>query len=159
MVPMRFILAHPCTISTNPKNLFLAWTISRFRHGYTLHGGGYFPSESSGQTWYVSALYSSQATASELVFGGALELSASTDETKPVNVYIGAWTRLNNVSDALIPYVGLDYGSFNLGLTYDVNISNFKVATQTRGGMEISLIYIFKQTDGSAKEKVQCPHF
>jgi hypothetical protein len=21
----------------------------------TLHGGGYFPSESSGQTWYVSA--------------------------------------------------------------------------------------------------------
>ncbi|HEY4965523.1 MAG TPA: PorP/SprF family type IX secretion system membrane protein [Puia sp.] len=142
-----------------PKESFLGVDNITVPTRLTLHAGGYFPSESSGQTWYVSALYNKQTTASELVFGGALELSASTDETKPVNVYIGAWTRLNNVSDALIPYVGLDYGSFNLGLTYDVNISDFKVATQTRGGMEISLVYIFKQTDGSAKEKVQCPHF
>jgi type IX secretion system PorP/SprF family membrane protein len=142
-----------------PKESFLGVDNITVPTRFTLHGGGYFPSESSGQTWYVSALYSRQATASELVFGGALELAASTDETKPVNVYIGAWTRLNNVSDALIPYVGLDYGSFNLGLTYDVNISNFKIATQARGGMEISLVYIFKQTDGSSKEKVQCPHF
>jgi len=67
--------------------------------------------------------------------------------------------KLRFVCFHMIPYVGLDYGSFNLGLTYDVNISDFKVATQTRGGVEISLIYIFKQTDGSAKEKVQCPHF
>ena len=104
-------------------------------------------SASSGKTWYVSALYNKQSTASELVFGGALELSASTDETKPVNVYIGAWARTNNVSDALIPYVGLDYGSFNLGMSYDVNISGFKVASQSQGGIEISLIYIFKKTD------------
>ena len=142
-----------------PKESFLGIDNITVPTRLTLHAGGYFPSESSGQTWYVSALYNRQATASELVFGGALELSASMEETKPVNVYIGAWTRLNNVSDALIPYVGLDYGSFNLGLTYDVNISNFKIATQARGGMEISLVYIFKQTDGSSKEKVQCPHF
>jgi type IX secretion system PorP/SprF family membrane protein len=142
-----------------PKESFLGVDNITVPTRITVHGGGYFPSASSGQTWYVSALYSRQATATELVFGGALELSASTDDNKPVNVYIGAWSRLNNVSDALIPYVGLDYGSFNLGLTYDVNISDFKVATQTRGGMEISLVYIFKQTDGSSKEKVQCPHF
>ncbi len=125
----------------------------------TLHAGGYFPSESTGQTWYVSALYNRQATASELVFGGALELSAGTDENKPVNVYIGAWARTNNVSDALIPYIGLDYGNFNLGMTYDVNISAFKVASQGHGGLEISLMYIIKKADGNAADKVQCPRF
>ncbi len=125
----------------------------------TLHAGGYFPSESTGQTWYVSALYNRQATASELVFGGALELSAGTDENKPVNVYIGAWARTNNVSDALIPYIGLDYGNFNLGMTYDVNISAFKVASQGHGGLEISLMYIIKKSDGNAADKVQCPRF
>jgi type IX secretion system PorP/SprF family membrane protein len=143
-----------------PKESFLGVDNITVPTRLTLHAGGYFPSESSGQTWYLSGLYNRQATGSELVLGGALEVSTSTDENKPVNVYFGAWTRLNNVNDALIPYVGMDYGSFNLGLTYDVNISGFKVATQARGGMEISLVYIFKQpADQSAREKIQCPHF
>ena len=142
-----------------PKESFLGVDNITVPTRLTLHAGGYFPSESSGKTWYVSALYNRQATASELVFGGALELSASMDENKPVNVYIGAWARANNVSDAIMPYVGLDYGSFSLGMTYDVNISGFHVATQGRGGLEISLIYIAKKSDGNAKDKVQCPRF
>jgi hypothetical protein len=50
--------------------------------------GGYFPETSTRKTWYVSALYNRQVTASEFVFGGALELSEGMDETSPVNVYI-----------------------------------------------------------------------
>jgi type IX secretion system PorP/SprF family membrane protein len=141
-----------------PKESFLNDNIT-IPTRYTVHGGGYFPSASTGKTWYVSALYNRQSTASEFVLGGALELSASTDENKPVNVYIGAWTRLNNVSDALIPYVGLDYGSFNLGMSYDVNVSAFKVASQSQGGIEISLIYIFKKTNDGGTHEVQCPRF
>lgn len=125
----------------------------------TVHGGGYFPSASTGQTWYVSALYNRQATASEFVIGGALELSASTDETKPVNVYFGSWARLSNVNDAVIPYVGMDYGSFNLGISYDVNVSAFKVASQSQGGIEVSLIYIFKKSVDGGQDKVKCPRF
>jgi len=125
----------------------------------TVHGGGYFPSPNTGKTWYVSALYNRQATGSEFVFGGALELSASTEENKIVNVYIGAWTRLNNVGDAIIPYVGMDYGSFNLGMSYDVNVSGFKVASQSQGGIEISLIYIFKKSIDGGQHEVQCPRF
>jgi len=125
----------------------------------TIHGGGYFPSANTGQTWYVSALYNRQATASELVFGTALELSASTDETKPVNIYLGTWARIGNVSDALLPYVGMDYGSFNLGISYDVNVSAFKVASQSQGGIEVSLIYIFKKSIDGGQGKVRCPRF
>jgi type IX secretion system PorP/SprF family membrane protein len=142
-----------------PKESFLGTENITVPTRLTIHGGGYFPSESAGKTWYVSALYNHQATASELLFGGALELSAGEDETNPVNVYIGSWVRANNVSDAIIPYVGLDYGSFNLGMTYDVNISGFKTASQSQGGIEISLIYIFKKTDNGQLEKVRCPRF
>jgi type IX secretion system PorP/SprF family membrane protein len=142
-----------------PKESFLGVDNITVPSRLTVHGGGYFPSESTGKTWYLSAVYNRQATASELEFGGALELSASTDENKPVNVYIGSWARINNVTDAIIPYIGLDYGSFNLGMSYDVNISAFKVASQSQGGIEISLIYIFKKTDGSSQHEVQCPRF
>jgi type IX secretion system PorP/SprF family membrane protein len=141
-----------------PKETFLNDNIT-IPTRLTVHGGGYFPSPGTGKTWYVSALYNREATASELVFGGALELSASDDETKPVNVYIGTWGRINNVADAVIPYVGLDYGSFNLGMTYDVNISGFKVASQGQGGIEISLIYIFKKEKDGGQDKVKCPRF
>ena len=123
----------------------------------TINGGGYFPSTRSGLTLYLSGLYNSQATASEFVFGGALEISVSADENNPVNMYIGAWARINNVSDAVIPYLGLDYGSFSLGMTYDTNISSFKVASHGLGGMEVSLIYTFEKTDHSSEDKVQCP--
>jgi type IX secretion system PorP/SprF family membrane protein len=142
-----------------PKESFLGVDNITVPIRLTVQGGGYFPSESTGKTWYVSAHYNRQVTASELVFGGALELSAGTDQNKPVNVYIGSWARLNNVTDAVIPYVGLDYGSFNLGITYDVNISAFKAASQSQGGVEISLIYIFKKTQDGGTNEVQCPRF
>jgi type IX secretion system PorP/SprF family membrane protein len=142
-----------------PKESFLGVDNITVPTRLTVHGGGFFPSAASGNSWYVSALYNRQATASELVFGGALEIPASTDENKPVNVYIGSWARVNNVTDALIPYVGLDYGSFNLGMTYDVNISKFKPASQSQGGIEISLIYMFKKTHGAGTHEVQCPRF
>jgi type IX secretion system PorP/SprF family membrane protein len=143
-----------------PKESFLGADDVVLPTRLTLHAGGYFPSASKYTTWYVSALYNQQATASELVFGGALELSVSADENYPVNFYLGGWVRMNNVTDAFIPYIGLDYGSFNLGLTYDVNVSAFKAATQGRGGLEISLIYVLKHTDGqSSVHAVQCPRF
>ena len=143
-----------------PRESFLGAENITVPSRLTIHGGGYFPSKNSGETWYVSGLYNRQATASELVFGGALELSASTDESNPVNVYIGSWMRLNNVGDAIIPYVGLDYGRFNLGMSYDVNVSGFKLASQSQGGIEISLIYLFKKSeDNVARDRVQCPRF
>jgi type IX secretion system PorP/SprF family membrane protein len=142
-----------------PKESFLGVDNIILPTRLTIHAGGYFPSASAGTTWYVSALYNQQATASEFVLGGALELSVSDDENYPVNLYLGAWTRVNNVTDAVIPYIGLDYGSFSLGMTYDVNISAFKVATQERGGMEISLIYILKHSEGQSVHAVQCPRF
>jgi hypothetical protein len=60
------------------------------------------------------------------------------------------------MNDALIPYIGLEFGDFRLGATYDANISSLKTASQARGGMELSLIYI-RRPAGS--RGLPCPKF
>jgi len=45
---------------------------------------------------------------------------------------------------------------FVFGLTYDVNTSNLKTASNSRGGIELSLIYIFKKEGARG---LPCPKF
>lgn len=118
----------------------------------TIHGGGYFPVGQT-STLHLSGLYSTQGKASEALIGGAYQFLVSEQTDKPTSVYVGSWMRMN---DAMIPYVGLEFGSFRLGATYDVNISNLKSASNSRGGMEISLIYIKKDPESTG---VNCPKF
>lgn len=117
----------------------------------SIHGGGYFP-VGQNNTVHVSAIHSMQGKASETLFGGAYQFRLSEDY-KPTSFYVGSWMRLG---DAVIPYVGLESGSFRLGATYDVNISELKTASNSRGGIEISLIYIKKNPD---EKGINCPKF
>jgi hypothetical protein len=142
-----------------PKQSFLGLDNVILPTRMTIHGGGYFPGSNSGASLYVSGLFSTQASAKEFVLGSALVLNAGGEEQTPTNVYIGSWIRFSNVTDAIIPYVGLDFGDFNLGMTYDVNISAFKTASQGRGGIEISLIYIRKADQGPSSHGIPCPRF
>jgi type IX secretion system PorP/SprF family membrane protein len=118
----------------------------------TFHAGGYFPVGYS-NTLHVSGLFSAQGQAYEAVVGGALQLPVGESTVKPTSVYLGSWVRLG---DAVIPYVGLEFGDVRLGLSYDANVSALKAASQSRGGMEISLIYTHKPTESRG---VPCPKF
>jgi len=143
----------------HPRESFLGVDTINIPTRFTAHAGGYFPIDGTPSTLYFSGLYNTMAGAHEFVAGGAWEINASGsgDEQTPTNVYFGLWGRLTNVTDALIPYVGLDFGSFNLGLTYDVNVSALKTASQSRGGVELSLIYVKKPSNG--RRGVPCPRF
>ena len=140
-----------------PKESFLGVDTINVPIRLTGHAGAYFPVTGTPSTIYLSGLYNKQAGAHEFVLGGAWAISATQDEQNPVNFYAGLWGRFSNVTDAVIPYVGLDYGNFNLGVTYDVNVSSLKSASQSRGGIEISLIYIKKPSDG--RRDIPCPRF
>jgi type IX secretion system PorP/SprF family membrane protein len=143
---------------THPKVSFLGEDTINVPTRLTLHGGGFFPIAGSASTIYVSGLVNNQAGAREYVVGGAWQIAASTDEANPVNFYAGLWGRFtNNTTDAVIPYVGLDYSDFSLGITYDVNVSSLQTASQSRGGIEVSLIYIKKR--GSGHHSIPCPRF
>lgn len=104
---------------------------------------------------HLSANHSRQAGAVNTVLGGAYGLNLNGDEMTPSTLYLGSWFR---VGDAIIPYVGLEFGEMRIGATYDVNISSLKPASNMRGGAEISLIYVRQPRDPNAR-KLNCPKF
>ena len=120
----------------------------------TLQAGGKIP---LGPYNYLhfAANHSMQAKAHNTMVGGAYALNVNNSEENPTNVYMGAWYRFG---DAIIPYVGLEFGELHIGVSYDVNTSSLKPASNVRGGGEISLIYIRKPVDPNAK-KLNCPKF
>ncbi|HMK02860.1 MAG TPA: PorP/SprF family type IX secretion system membrane protein, partial [Ferruginibacter sp.] len=62
--------------------------------------------------------------------------------------------------DALMPVVKLDYKQIGIGITYDVNISKLKTASQFRGAYELTLSYkAFRNSPNTSAEMVRCPAF
>ena len=78
-------------------------------------------------------------------------------EMPDYTLHVGAFMRFR---DALIPAIKIDYDPFSIGLSYDVNVSQLKTASQGRGGFELSVTYIgFLDRDNSSRYKVICPKF
>ena len=62
--------------------------------------------------------------------------------------------------DAVVPVVKIDYKPFSVAMSYDVNISQLKTASQGRGGFEISVNYVqFFDRYNSSRDAVRCPKF
>lgn len=120
----------------------------------TLQAGGKVP-VGPYNFFHFAANYSMQAKAHNTMVGGAYALNLNANEENPTTVYFGSWYRFG---DAVIPYVGLEFGELHIGASYDVNTSSLKPASNVRGGGEISLIYIKKPVDPNAK-KLNCPKF
>lgn len=120
----------------------------------TIQAGGRIP-VGSYHAVHFAANHSMQAKAHNTVVGGAFSYNVNNSEENPTNFFLGAWYRLN---DAAIPYVGLEFAGIHIGVSYDANTSSLKPASNARGGMELSLIYIKKPGDPDAK-KLNCPRF
>ncbi len=126
---------------TNPTETFLSdnATIHSRHTGYL--GGSFDMNENT--VLYASALYQSQASATEVVLGAAVGfvLNPGHDEEFQKNTifYLGGWYRYG---DAICPYIGLEWSKMRFGVSYDVNVSSFTPATSGMGAYEISIIYL-----------------
>jgi type IX secretion system PorP/SprF family membrane protein len=120
----------------------------------TIQAGGRIP-VGAYNSLHIAANHSMQAKAHNTMIGGAYAMNLNNNEANPTNVYFGSWYRFG---DAVIPYIGLEFGDWQLGASYDVNTSSLKPASNTRGGVEISLIYVKKHVDPNMK-KLNCPKF
>ncbi|MFZ6025017.1 MAG: PorP/SprF family type IX secretion system membrane protein [Bacteroidota bacterium] len=118
----------------------------------TVHAGTYFPVGQT-TTLHLSGLQMFQGGASSTMIGTALQFNATPDDIKSTSLYVGSWIRFN---DAIIPYVGLEFDDFRLGVSYDYNSSSLRTASMNRGGIELSLIYIRRP---SSDKIVNCPKF
>lgn len=120
----------------------------------TVHGGAYLE---LGQYKYfhLSFMHQQQAGAKETLVGGAFSFNLNYNYQNPLEVYAGGWYRLG---DALIPYLGIEVNKFRFGFSYDLNQSTLRPASRSRGGTEISIIYINGYRD-PLKRKVNCFKF
>jgi type IX secretion system PorP/SprF family membrane protein len=101
-----------------------------------------------------SVMYQRQGKYKETVLGlfGKYYLQPFNGMTTAFS--LGAFYR---VKDAFIMVANMEYRSFNVGISYDVNNSKLIEATNNRGGFEISVIYIFKKEVPFIAKKRVCP--
>lgn len=100
-------------------------------------------------------IFQRQGEYQEMVFGTSLKMHLEQKRTKELGVLVGIWSRWD---DAIIASAGVHYKEWKVGLSYDINISEFNVATNGNGGPELSVIYIIKKVEDPKWQKV-CPIF
>lgn len=91
-----------------------------------------------------SVLYMMQGPARELTFGGLMrfrlqDASQITGFIKGAFLYLGGYYRLR---DAFAPMVMLEFDRYALGVSYDLNTSPLAVASNMRGGLEITFRFM-----------------
>jgi type IX secretion system PorP/SprF family membrane protein len=134
---------HNAQIELNPKYVFSA--------GVKLNIDDY--------TFFtIQADQSIQGPFKETIGGALYSWKLGGDpENAPYVLHTGAFLRWK---DALIPVIKVDMNSLSVAISYDVNVSQLKTASQSRGGFELSIAYIgFLDKDNSSKYKVLCPKF
>ena len=134
-----------------PQQKFTASVGDKLHTKYVAHAGALIGIKQTGLSLLPSAIFFMQGEAREVNFGllGRLGL-----EEKEMAISIGGYFRY---LDAIIPSVMLEFSSFALGITYDVNISQLTTVSNNRGGVELSLRYINPNpfTSGKAASKVK----
>lgn len=101
--------------------------------------------------------YSNQKPYQETLFGGMLSWKTEDlNSQKTLVLYGGLFYRYQ---DALIPTFKLDYGSYSLTLSYDLNHSSAKKATDGLGGTEISIFYRGFFPNNTYSNVMKCPRF
>lgn len=91
-----------------------------------------------------SLLYLQQGPLNEISSGAMIrhtirEESKYTGLMKEIAVQIGVYYR---VGDAVIPTCMFEIANYSLGISYDMNVSSLKEATNGAGGMELSFRYL-----------------
>jgi type IX secretion system PorP/SprF family membrane protein len=84
-------------------------------------------------------LVMSQGPHREFLFGSNFRYAFDSRSYNYRAFQFGAWYRLQ---DALAAFIGLDWGRWQFGASYDINVSSLDRATGNRGGFELSVIYI-----------------
>jgi type IX secretion system PorP/SprF family membrane protein len=102
-----------------------------------------------------SILLQQQYPYTEFLFGSLLRYHLNMNPGRETAIFMGTSYRLG---DALVAIFGLNYQTWQLGFSYDINTSKFNAATNANGGFEISLIHIWRKVPDLPNVKT-CPIF
>jgi type IX secretion system PorP/SprF family membrane protein len=99
--------------------------------------------------------FSTQGTYKEYLVGGLAHYVIEDKSWTYRTLYFGAFGR---VKDAGYAVVGMQYDAWNVGISYDINTSNLRPASNGRGGFEFSVVYILPPKPVARPVKV-CPDY
>jgi type IX secretion system PorP/SprF family membrane protein len=93
------------------------------------------------------------------ILAGALlgiEVAEYDNDDAPI-LYVGSFIRWG---DAAIPVIKMDMSHMSIGISYDVNVSKLNVASNWRGGLELTASYRgFLKIRNSTLDRVRCIRF
>lgn len=129
-------------IRVNDAILGVAQESRSFR--YTLHAEGSLPISGTNIEIQPAGFIAVQGTSKELFIGSNIryelkEASRFTDFAKTSALTIGVFAR---ELKSVIAFAGIQLDKYNIGVSYDINISGYSVASGGRGGLEVSFKYI-----------------
>ncbi|MEA5099117.1 MAG: PorP/SprF family type IX secretion system membrane protein [Bacteroidales bacterium] len=104
-----------------------------------------------------TVFFQTQKEFMELLIGAdyCINIAETTLDSKILS--IGAYYR---VADALIVMGKYKFNNFNVGISYDVNLSNLTPASKSYGGVEVWLLYSFNPLGYKrTKTSIPCPAF
>jgi type IX secretion system PorP/SprF family membrane protein len=128
----------------NSPDVSLNGTKDKLSKKVVVHGNFYVRTSSTTRTTLIpNFVYTQQASQKLLNLGlNAKYLiqdrSKYTGNNSEIAFYLGGMYR---VGDAFVICSRFDYGSFAAALSYDVNISGLTLASNSRGGTELVLMY------------------
>ncbi len=123
-------LYHP----TQPNSKFLSSNNdNKVPMRYSIHGGIRLQLSERAEL-IPHAIYMRQGNADEIAGGAAINLKIDGDK----DLIAGGTYRFN---DAVAPSLGLRFNGLTIGLSYDINVSQFKTVSSSNGGYELSISF------------------
>ncbi|MBP7272201.1 MAG: PorP/SprF family type IX secretion system membrane protein [Saprospiraceae bacterium] len=144
-----------------PNQSFNKEKFEKLYSKYTIHAGGEFMV--SDRFGFVPGIVGfKQGPSFELNGGTSAKVVLSNRNNSYQAVLFGIWMRLANrysggiLADAAILNARFDYENFNIGFSYDMNVSSLRPASNGFGAFEFAMTYKFC---GPEKRNVYCPSF
>ncbi len=104
----------------------------------------------------TSLFYITQGPHNEIVVGSEFHYTLAELLNIKRKLWMGLFYRNK---DAIFISAGLTYDSWNIGISYDINLSELVPASRQRGGFEIALAYILKRKIKMESPILICPDY
>ncbi len=140
---------------TGPKQSFYDDPAIRLNRRLAIHADGIFKIQERFDV-LPAVLYRKQGAFQEFISGAYVRYIVLDVSGLYRAVYLGGWVRTR---DAGYISVGLDYDSWTFGISYDVNVSGLRPASNSQGGFEVHLIRILRNSRPLRTPYIICPDY
>jgi len=174
---LNFYIGGAASHINRPKQSFFQNRDVKLYTKYTIHAGGELGLNDN-VSFLPGAVAFFQGPSFQLNAGTSTRFYLNGSSYSSESFQIGVWARMvNNYQffgfnqptmpgeieeettfgmDAIIASARFDYGNYGIGFSYDINVSDLKVASNSKGSFEFSLIY---NVCGNESRRVYCPKF